>query len=114
MSFFKSLIAFILGIIMLFAFYYLISIPILPCIYIYVIALFLGDNKLVFRRFFIIIGIILGIYFYGANAILSIINYPEYLNIIGIIFELITCFAILSAGITTYTGIDREKRTKIE
>ena len=59
MSFIKSLIAFLIGVALLFVFYAYINIPIIHCIYIYAIANIFSDDKYKGRIFFIIIGALL-------------------------------------------------------
>lgn len=105
-SFIKSFFAFCVGVVLIFLFYYYVSIPIIPCISIHLIALLLTDEKcLFFRRFFVVIGTLLGIACYLGNAILSITHFPAYLNILGIAFSFVTAFAFLTAGITMLMGL---------
>ena len=104
-SFIKSFFAFCLGVVLIFVFYYHLSIPIVPCVSIHLIASLLADEKCVFRRFFVIIGTLLGIFCYVGNAILSIIDFPAYMGVFGIIFSFITAFAFLSAGFTMFIGL---------
>ena len=105
-SFVKSLFAFCVGVVLILVFYYYVHIPVIPCISIYLIAVFLADEKCrVFRMFFVIIGALLGIVCYSGNAILSIVHFPDYLNVLGIFFSFITAFAFLSAGFTYFLGL---------
>lgn len=108
-SFIKSFFAFCVGVVLIFLFYYYVNIPVIPCMSIHLIALFLSDEKCrFFRRFFVVIGSLLGIACYLGNAILSIIHFPAYMNVLGIFFSFVTTFAFLSAGFTMFVklGID--------
>lgn len=108
-SFIKSSFAFCVGVVLIVIFYYYVHIPVLPCISVQLIALFLNDDKCrFFRRLFVIIGALLGIACYLGNAILSIIYFPAYSNVFGIIFDFITAFAFLSAGFTMFIGLGAE------
>ena len=108
-SFIKSGIAFCAGVILTLLFYYYVHIPVIPCASVYLIALFLNDGKcLFFRKLFVIIGALLGIACYLGNAILSIIHFPAYSNVFGIIFDFVTAFAFLSAGLTLFIGLRSE------
>lgn len=98
-DFLKSLSAFIIGVVLLFIFYIFVNIPIIHCIYIYAIAILFLDKKTHFRTFFIIIGSLIGICLYGLNVVVSIINYPDYLTIIGILLEVVDIFAIIGTSI---------------
>lgn len=109
MGLLKNFFAFIIGIVMIFLFYYLISIPVIPCISIYAIALLFSNSNIKSRIIFIIIGTIIGAYCYGMNAFLSIKYYPEYLNILGIIFELITALSFIGAAIIIISAFKNEK-----
>ena len=105
-SFCKSFFAFCLGIVLIFIFYYHVSIPVLPCISIHLIASLLVDDKChTLRRFFVVIGSLLGIACYLGNAILSIIHFPTYMNVLGILLSFVTAFAFLSAGFTMFIGL---------
>lgn len=105
-SFIKSIFAFIVGIALILLCYYHVHIPVLPSVSIYPIALFLADEKCrSFRKFFVIIGTLVGIACYLGNAILSIIYFPNYLNVFGIILEFVTTFAFISAGYTLFTAL---------
>ena len=108
-SFIKSIFAFCAGIVLIFIFYYYISIPAIPCVSVHLIALFLNDgNCRFFRKLFVIIGVLLGIACYLGNAILSIVHFPAYSNVLGIIFDFVTAFAFLSAGFTMFVGLKAE------
>ena len=108
-SFIKSITAFCAGIVLTLIFYYYVHIPVLPCVSVQLIALFLNDGQCrFFRRLFVIIGALLGIACYLGNAILSIIHFPAYSNIFGIVFDFITAFAFLSAGFTMFIGLGTE------
>lgn len=98
MGILKNTFAFIIGTVMIFLFYYLVSVPVIPCISIYAIALLFANNSKKSRIMFVIIGAIIGTYFYGMNAILSIKYYPNYLNILGIVLEFITALAFIVAA----------------
>lgn len=107
-SFIKSFFAFCVGIVLIFVFYYYVSIPLVPCISIYLIASLLADGKCrSSRRFFVVIGTLLGIVCYLGNAILSIIHFPAYMNILGILFSFITAFVFLSTGVTMFVALGK-------
>ncbi len=108
-SFMKSFFAFCVGVVLVLIFYYYVSIPVIPCISVHLIALLLNDgNCCFFRRLFVVIGSLLGIICYLMNAILSIVHFPAYSNVFGIIFDFITAFAFLSAGFTMFIGLKTE------
>ena len=113
MGILKNIFAFLIGIGLLLFFYYHISIPIIPSLSIYPIMLLFENNSLKTRFLFVLLGTIIGVYIYSANAILSIINYPKYLKIIGIILEIVNVFAILTTGITFLQLLYKEIKNKI-
>lgn len=105
-SFVKSFFAFFVGIVLIFIFYYYVSIPVISCISIHLIASLLNDgNCHSLRRFFVIVGALLGITCYLGNAVLSIIHFPAYSNVLGILLDFVTAFAFLSAGFTMFIGL---------
>lgn len=109
MEIIKNFLAFIIGLILLLLFYYYVSIPIIPCISVYATSNLFANNSIKSRVFLIIIISLIGIYFYTANAILSIVHYPKYLNIFGIILEFITVFSFLTACITLVKAWKKSK-----
>lgn len=98
MKLIKTILAFLIGIIATFLCYRYINIPVLPSISVYpVFMMFLSDAHIKLRRIFVIITGIFGIYLFGAGAIESIIYYPEYMTILGIIFSFITAFSYIGS-----------------
>lgn len=110
MNFIKNIFAFIIGMVALVLFVHFIRIPILPCIYVYIITNLFENDNLKSRRFFVLIGSLIGLFIYSYNAIASIIYYPKYLNVIGIIFEFITAFSILTASIFNYSILKQAEK----
>lgn len=108
MGIIKNFFAFIIGTAMIFLFYYLVNIPVIPCVSIYAIALLFANNSIKSRIMFIILGTIIGVYFYGMNVILSIKYYPEYLNILGIVLEIITTISFIGAATIFVSSIKKE------
>lgn len=107
-GFLKCVFSFCVGVVLILVFYYYVSIPIIPCISIHLIASLLNDGTFhSLRRFFVIIGTLLGIACYLGNAILSIIHFPAYMNVWGILFSLATSFAFLSTGFTMFIALRR-------
>ena len=107
----KSFGAFLIGLGALYLFYTFIYIPILPIACIYLTALlFVGtDRNLVARRTFIIIITVISVCLYLYNAIGSIVYYPQYGNVLGIVFDFITAFALLGSGIVMAISATRAK-----
>lgn len=100
MGIIKNFLAFLIGLVLLLLFYYYVSIPIIPCISVHATSNLFTNNSVKSRIFLIIIISLIGIYFYTANSVLSIIHYPNYLNIFGIILEFITAFSFFTACVT--------------
>lgn len=110
MSFIKSFGAFCIGLVVSLLLYNYSEAPVFPCVSVYITALCFNDGKyLGVRRFFSLINCLLGIYFYSANAILSIIHFPQYSNAWGIIFDFITAFAFLSAGFVLIPNLKTDR-----
>lgn len=98
MQIIKTIFAFIIGMIATLLCYFFISIPILPSISVYpVFMLFASDSYLKLRKVFVIITGFFGIYLFGAGAVESIIYYPDYMTILGIIFSFITAFSYIGS-----------------
>jgi len=101
----KNLTAFILGIIALFLFYYYVSIPIIPCLSVYITALLFIQSqekgeKL--RKITTIVVAVFGGLLYGINAYMMIKTYPQNGNVLGIIFEILTAIAFIATGMQFY------------
>jgi len=111
MNFFKSIVAFIIGLVLLLLFYYYVSIPLIPAIAIYASAtLFLDNrNKNGIRIFFVLILSLIGLAIYGANTYLTIVNYPDFGNIFSIIFGVVNVLAIFGAGVANIFGLRFDK-----
>lgn len=107
MGILKNTFAFIMGTAMIFLFYYLVSIPVIPCVSVYAIATLFANDSTKSRIMFIIVGTIIGVYFFGMNAILSIKYYPEYLNILGIVLEFITAISFIGAAMACISSLKR-------
>jgi len=73
-------------------------------------ALLLFDGKVVPLRITAIIATAaFGIYLHGMGAALSILKYPKYLNVLGIVFEFTTVLAILGACVLLVSGLTKYK-----
>ena len=96
----KSFLTFILGLVALIFCYYNISIPIVVSICFYIPGmLFLNKHYAPKARiFFIILLGIIGAYFYSFNVYYEIKYYPDYGNILAIIFDITNVLAIISAA----------------
>ena len=98
MSFFKSIIAFIISIILSMLIYNYIAIPLVPALPIYCCALFLSDDKFSkFRYFLVILNALFAVYMYGYATYYSIVFYPQYQSILGIIANFVNILAIITA-----------------
>jgi len=96
----KTITAFILGLVALLLFYYFVSIPILPCITVYITSLAFAENKpSKLRTLSISIFGLLAISLYGINTLGMIKYYPEYGNAFSILFSSLTIFAFIGATI---------------
>lgn len=100
MGILKSFFAFIIGLIALIICYNYIHIPAVVGICIYIPSFLFASNNYSpkARIIFVVILSIIGIYLYSFNIYTSIKYYPQYLTILGIIFEFINVFSIISAG----------------
>lgn len=98
MGILKSIAAFILGVVALLLFYCFVSIPILPSISVFVVGSVFNDGSNAKLRN-VLIGLfgLLSVALYGANTYLMIRLYPEYGNVLGIIFGCVTTLAFFSA-----------------
>lgn len=98
----RSFFAFLIGLVLILLFYYFVSIPILPCVSIFAAALLFvaNDRHMRLRMGFIIALTIIAIWIYLNNAISMIRFYPQYGNVLAIIFEFITVLSFVGAGIT--------------
>lgn len=110
MNFIKNLFAFVIGMITLVLFVLIFRLPIVPCIYVHIIANLFENDDLKSRRFFVLVGSLIGLSVYLYNAIASIIYYPKYYTVIGIIFEFITAFSILTALIFNYSMLKQAEK----
>ena len=100
MQFIKTIFAFIIGMVATLFCYFCVSIPILPSISVFpVFMLFASDSYLNLRKIFVIITGLFGIYLFGAGAIESIIYYPDYMNVLGIICSFVTAFSYIGSTI---------------
>ena len=99
MSVLKSILAFVLSIAVILFCYYHVSIPILPCVAIYIFMPFVDNRTGRFHSVLVWLAALAGAYLYGANAVLSIIHYPQYLTVFGICAEFLTAFAFIGAAI---------------
>jgi hypothetical protein len=113
-SILKSIIAFIISIIALLFCYYYISIPVLPCITVYIISMaFLDDKFSNFRLFLLVLFGIIATLLYGSWSLMAIIHYPDYGNILGIIFLIITTWALIGTSmmhIIIHLSMKHDKR----
>lgn len=106
MNFIKTVFAFIVGFIATYLCYLYVNIPIAPCMTVYLVTfLFNSNNFLKLRRAFVLITGIWGIFLFGFGALYSIIEYPNYMSILGIVFSLITTFSYVGATIVCFAGI---------
>ncbi len=96
----KSFLAFLLGLFALIVCYNYISAPVVVCACFYIPGrLFLNKHYAPKSRiFFIILLGIIGVYFYSFNVFCSIKYYPDYGNILAIIFDITNVLAIISAA----------------
>ena len=100
MNFIKTIFAFILSLVATFFCYTSVSIPVLPCATVYLAAFFLlSGSYFKLRRVLSVITGLFGIYLFAVGAIESIIFYPNYMTILGIIFSFVTAFAYIGSTI---------------
>ncbi len=103
MNFIKNIFAFIIGLILTYLFYTYISIPIIPVFTLYIF-LSLSEKfkieNLKITSFFTILLLLINLYLYGFAIYTSIKYYPNFQNILGIIFEFINEFTFIAWGIT--------------
>lgn len=111
MNFIKGLFAFFLSLLALYIMYYYIHIPIIPSFIFYIfvalVSKFNCTNKYINMLFIILLGII-SICTYILSIFLSISEYPNYLNFIGIILEFITLFSIISSFFFNLSGLKKD------
>ena len=104
----KSVLAFICGVVALFLFYYFVSLPIVPCLTVYITGeLFLSEDGkgLRSRMVFVLLLTLLGISFYALNTWGMIRTYPNNGNVLAIIFEVVNVFAFIGAGVMNFIGL---------
>ena len=100
----KPIIAFIVALIALLLFYYLVSLPILPCISTYIAALLFSPSperpcyvaSRVLRTVLILIISVLGFLFYASNLVVTI-KITQNLNLFFIITEALTALSFIGA-----------------
>ena len=112
----KSVLAFICGIVVLFLFYYFVSLPIVPCLAVYITGTLLlsEDGKgLRIRLVFVLLLTILGISFYALNTWGMFRTYPNNGNILSIIFEATNVFAFIGAGVMNFIGVLSTLKSKM-
>lgn len=110
MDILKSIFAFFVGLIVLLLFYYLVSIPIIPGISIYVACLLFTNTTNSGRKvrtFLIFLLMVIGIIIYGNNTFMMFKYRPEYGNWLAIILEALTTLSIFSAWVTLNSCLKR-------
>ena len=106
MSLIKTVSAFIIGIVATYLCYLYISIPVAPCMTVWLVTfLFSTEKHLNLRITFSVITGIFGIFLHLFGGIFSIIKDPDYMNVFGIIFSFITAFSYLSATVVCWAGL---------
>jgi len=85
--------------------YYLVSIPILPCLSVYAVGMLFNDGRTPrIRSLLVILFGLASIALYGTQAVMMIVQYPKYGNWFGVILEWITTFAFLGATVLNSSG----------
>lgn len=100
MSVLKKLLALPIGIILVGIFYQFVSIPIVPCIAVYISAHLLADAHKITRWIILLCTSLFGIYLFGFQTLSAIKFYPQYGNIIAIVFDVATIISFIGAFIT--------------
>lgn len=96
MGILKSFVAYIIGYVVLLLMYQFVAIPVFPILSIYAAGmLLLSDKGLKLRRVLVFLLGCTALFIYGNQVYNEIIYYPDYGNVLAIIFEFITIFAFI-------------------
>lgn len=115
----KSFFAFVIGFAATYIAYRFLKIPVLPSLSVYIVANLFSESRIFSRArmIFIWITALFGAFIWGMDASISIALYPEYLNVLGIVFAVLNVIAYLgtigffaSVQLSAITDITQEEK----
>lgn len=112
MSFIKSILALLAGLVELALAQHFLNFPPVPVFSVYIAATaFLNGDSGIFRPITTFICCACGCALYGYNIYMAVTNYPMYGNWLGIAFDAFTLFLIFGAGVVLIPSFLKKTRS---